>query len=173
MKIIEKLFGKKSQPQTKAQEATVADVTAGRSSGSQGGTGGQGPALLAEFDLLNELSQLGRFLKGHSQAEPNSLSGVSPSLNLSLEYKSLEVLGTDYLTFAYLLDSRYSRPMSRIARIVVPGVPHYVTQRGNRRTDIFETDKDHEAYLRFLKHRFSFRFLWCPFSHADCHAVGS
>lgn len=41
--------------------------------------------------------------------------------------------------------------MSRLARIVVPGFPHHVTQRGNRRADVFETDGDREAYLRFLK----------------------
>ena len=41
--------------------------------------------------------------------------------------------------------------MSRVARIVVPGFPHHVTQRGNRRADIFETDEDREAYLRFLR----------------------
>ena len=32
-----------------------------------------------------------------------------------------------------------------MARIVVPGVPHHVTQRGNRRADVFEADKDREA----------------------------
>jgi len=41
--------------------------------------------------------------------------------------------------------------MSRVARIVVPGFPHHVTQRGNRRADVFETDKDREAYLRYLR----------------------
>ena len=41
--------------------------------------------------------------------------------------------------------------MSRVARIVVPGFAHHVTQRGNRRADIFETDGDREAYLRYLK----------------------
>jgi putative transposase len=41
--------------------------------------------------------------------------------------------------------------MSRAARIVVPGFPHHVTQRGNRQCDVFETDADYEAYLRFLK----------------------
>ena len=41
--------------------------------------------------------------------------------------------------------------MSRIARVVVPGIPHHVTQRGNRGADVFETDEDHRAYLRFLK----------------------
>ena len=41
--------------------------------------------------------------------------------------------------------------MSRVARIVVPGFPHHVTQRGNRRANVFETDGDREVYLRFLK----------------------
>jgi putative transposase len=41
--------------------------------------------------------------------------------------------------------------MSRVARVVVPGFPHHITQRGNRRADIFETDGDWKAYLRFLK----------------------
>ena len=40
--------------------------------------------------------------------------------------------------------------MSRVARIVVPGYPHHITQRGNRQSAIFETDADREAYLRFL-----------------------
>ena len=29
------------------------------------------------------------------------------------------------------------RPMARIARFVVPGLPHHVTQRGNRRQRVF------------------------------------
>lgn len=45
----------------------------------------------------------------------------------------------------------YPEHMSRIARIVVPGFAHHVTQRGNRRADVFETDDDRHAYLRFLK----------------------
>lgn len=41
--------------------------------------------------------------------------------------------------------------MSRIARVVVPGFPHHVTQRGNRRAAVFETDADRNAYLRFIE----------------------
>ena len=37
--------------------------------------------------------------------------------------------------------------MSRLARIVVPGFPHHVTQRGNRRVDIFHADADRFKYL--------------------------
>ena len=41
--------------------------------------------------------------------------------------------------------------MSRVARIVVPRIPHHITQRGNRQAAIFESDEDRLAYLRFLK----------------------
>lgn len=41
--------------------------------------------------------------------------------------------------------------MSRVARIVVPGFPHHVTQRGNRQADVFESDDDRRVYLHFLK----------------------
>lgn len=41
--------------------------------------------------------------------------------------------------------------MPREARIVVPGVPHHVTQRGNYRQDIFVTDEDRVVYLRYLR----------------------
>jgi len=39
--------------------------------------------------------------------------------------------------------------MARLARIVIPGLPHHVTQRGNRREAIFFEDGDHEIYLIF------------------------
>jgi putative transposase len=37
--------------------------------------------------------------------------------------------------------------MARLARIVIPGVAHHVTQRGNRRLPIFFSDDDRLAYL--------------------------
>jgi putative transposase len=40
--------------------------------------------------------------------------------------------------------------MARLARIVIPGVAHHVTQRGNRRLPIFFTDADRAAYLALL-----------------------
>jgi len=39
--------------------------------------------------------------------------------------------------------------MSRVARIVVPGWPHHITQRGNRRADVFITEDDRRTYLRW------------------------
>ena len=40
--------------------------------------------------------------------------------------------------------------MARVARIVVPGVPHHITQRGNNRQDVFFVDDDRRLYLRLL-----------------------
>ena len=40
--------------------------------------------------------------------------------------------------------------MSRIARIVVPGIPHHVTQRGNFCQDVFPDDKYRRRYLELL-----------------------
>ena len=34
-----------------------------------------------------------------------------------------------------------------MARVVVPGIPHHVTQRGNRRQDTFFRDADYREYL--------------------------
>ncbi len=36
--------------------------------------------------------------------------------------------------------------MARIARLVVPGLPHHVTQRGNRRGQVIFADADYELY---------------------------
>ena len=41
--------------------------------------------------------------------------------------------------------------MARIARLVVPGLPHHITQRGNRREQVFFEDGDYLAYLDFLR----------------------
>ena len=40
--------------------------------------------------------------------------------------------------------------MARLARIFVPGLPHHVTQRGNRRETVFFSDEDYRAYLTML-----------------------
>lgn len=40
--------------------------------------------------------------------------------------------------------------MARLARVVVPGLPHHVTQRGNRREQVFFGDDDYRAYLRLI-----------------------
>lgn len=40
--------------------------------------------------------------------------------------------------------------MPRMARLVVPGFPHHVTQRGNRRQQTFYDEADYRAYIDFL-----------------------
>lgn len=40
--------------------------------------------------------------------------------------------------------------MARLARVVVPGMPHHVTQRGNRRMQTFFGEDDYRAYLSLL-----------------------
>ena len=40
--------------------------------------------------------------------------------------------------------------MTRLARMVVSGLPHHVTQRGNRREAIFFEDGDQEIYRDLL-----------------------
>ena len=40
--------------------------------------------------------------------------------------------------------------MARLARIVIPEVPHHVTQRGNRRLPVFFSDDDRRAYLALV-----------------------
>jgi len=40
--------------------------------------------------------------------------------------------------------------MARLARVVIPGMPHHVTQRGNRRQQTFFNDGDYAAYLELM-----------------------
>ena len=44
--------------------------------------------------------------------------------------------------------------MARIARVVVPGVPHHIIQRGNRRQKVFFRESDYESYISLLRE-------WC------------
>jgi putative transposase len=51
--------------------------------------------------------------------------------------------------------------MARMARVVVPGMPHHVTQRGNRRQQTFFCEADYIAYLHLAAEAFAeagFRF---------------
>jgi putative transposase len=41
--------------------------------------------------------------------------------------------------------------MARMARVVIPNIPHHVTQRGNRSQKVFFSDKDKVFYLTLLK----------------------
>lgn len=55
--------------------------------------------------------------------------------------------------------------MSRKPRLVVPKVPVHITQRGNRKEDIFKDDEDKENYIRFFQfYRKKYKvklYAWC------------
>src|SRR5208283_4296780 len=40
--------------------------------------------------------------------------------------------------------------MARLARVIAPGMPHYVTQRGNRRQQTFFGEEDYQHYLELI-----------------------
>jgi len=40
--------------------------------------------------------------------------------------------------------------MARTARVVLPGIPHHVTQRGVRSMPVFKEQEDYSAYLDLL-----------------------
>lgn len=40
--------------------------------------------------------------------------------------------------------------MARIARVVIPGIGHHITQRGVRSINIFHNDEDKKAYIKLL-----------------------
>jgi putative transposase len=40
--------------------------------------------------------------------------------------------------------------MARLARVVAPGFPHHITQRGNRRQQTFFCDEDYQRYVELM-----------------------
>jgi hypothetical protein len=57
--------------------------------------------------------------------------------------------------------------MPRLSRLVVPGYPHHITQRGVRSIDIFADDRDR---LRYLRKSGTFLIYTCVNSrlHVNC-----
>jgi putative transposase len=41
--------------------------------------------------------------------------------------------------------------MARLARVILPGYPHHITQRGNRRQEVFFCENDYQYYLELLQ----------------------
>ena len=50
--------------------------------------------------------------------------------------------------------------MARIARVVITGLPHHITQRGNRRQQTFFNDGDYAAYVELMAE-------WCTKEHVE------
>ena len=53
--------------------------------------------------------------------------------------------------------------MARMARVVIPGYPHHLTQRGNRRQETFFCKNDYEVYLKLMAE-------WCSRSDVSIWA---
>jgi putative transposase len=51
--------------------------------------------------------------------------------------------------------------MVRMSRVVAPGTPHHVTQRGNRRQRTFFSDADYARYLQLAAE-------WCAKAEVEC-----
>jgi len=53
--------------------------------------------------------------------------------------------------------------MARLARVVIPEIPHHITQRGVRRMETFFDDEDYEMYLSLMRE-------WCLSSGVEVWA---
>ena len=85
---------------------------------------------------------------------------IAPMRNTSAAPRpKLEVPGTPYITIDCGVRFCYGCGTARLARVVVPGMPHHVTQRGNRRQETFFCDDDYQTYLDLLD---SGNYVWCP-----------
>lgn len=51
--------------------------------------------------------------------------------------------------------------MVRLATVVVAGVAHHVTQRGNRRQETFFQEEDYLAYLETGGRNYTFHIMDC------------
>ena len=63
---------------------------------------------------------------------------------------SFLVRGTPYLIIDNSDHIWFLCRMARIPRVVAPGFPHYVTQRGKRRQQTFFNDGDYQVYLELM-----------------------
>ena len=90
------------------------------------------------------------------------ITAVSSSVVLGTQYiinskvYNARVLGSKHLT-------RMVKIMARLARVVVPGYPHHITQRGNRRQKVFFRESDYSCYLDLLRE-------WCGHENIEIWA---
>lgn len=64
------------------------------------------------------------------------------------------IRGTPYLILDFRLVSLSGSRMARIARVVASGLPHHVTQQGNRREEPFFCEEDYQQDLGLMSE-------WC------------
>jgi len=65
--------------------------------------------------------------------------------------------------------------MPRLARVVIAGIPHHITQRGTRSQSVFFSDEDRVRYIQFVRecaHEYGVAIrAWCLMSN-HVHFVG-
>jgi len=60
-------------------------------------------------------------------------------------------IGGSHLFIDFSFQFEYSGGIARQARVVIPGLPHHITQWGNNREDVFFVEGDRVAYLGLLR----------------------
>lgn len=55
--------------------------------------------------------------------------------------------------------------MPGMARVVIPGCPHHITQRGNHRQKVFFSQRDYEMYLK-LMHKYFGKYKLTPIAYS-------
>ncbi len=60
------------------------------------------------------------------------------------------ILGTPYLIIDECPVLKYLNSMARLARVAASGIPHHITQRGNRRQETFFSEADYHEYLTLM-----------------------
>lgn len=60
--------------------------------------------------------------------------------------------------------------MARIARAVAPGISHHITQRGNRRQEVFFKDEDYQAYIELMS-EWCLKYHVAAWTYASCQIM--
>lgn len=63
---------------------------------------------------------------------------------------ALLVFGLTLINWQRRPNVQYFLIMARLARVVIAGYSHHITQRGNRRQQTFFNDRDYQAYIDLM-----------------------
>ena len=83
-----------------------------------------------------------------------AIERASVTISFVILFLMKAVPGTPYLITDKSQRIWFIFSMARMARAVVPGIPHHVTQRGNRRQQTFFNNEDYQSYLELMSE-------WC------------
>ena len=83
-------------------------------------------------------------------ARPAATAGNQTVVDAATQYANLVEIAVTVHSIDSPYPIRHHRAMARLARVVVPGLPHHVTQRGNGRARVFFSDADYALYRDLL-----------------------